>query len=204
MITGVRSFRRLDVADSAIADTDDPPTRAAKLMRRVTKGDEAAFAELYDLVSPAVYGVTKRVVRNSAQAEEVAQEVMVELWRTAARYDPARGSVFTWVMTLAHRRSVDRVRAEESHVRRDERVQESAPMESADVADEVLVEFDRARVLRAMDQLTEAQRQSIELAFFGGHTHAEISVLVDLPLGTVKTRIRDGLIRLRDALGERQ
>jgi RNA polymerase sigma-70 factor (ECF subfamily) len=181
----------------------DPPTdRATALLRRVAAGDEAAFADLYDALAPAVYGTVKRVVRNPAQADEVAQEVFVDVWRSAPRFDPALGSASTWVLTLAHRRAVDRVRSEASQQRRVERLQQVAPPSGASVADDVLDDLDRARVGRALSDLTSLQRESVELAFYGGHTHAEISTLLDLPLGTVKTRIRDGLIRLRDALGE--
>lgn len=175
---------------------------ADDLLRRTAGGDEPAFAQLYDLVAPSVYGVTKRIVRNSAQAEEVAQEVLVDVWRTAARFDHKQGSAFTWVLTLAHRRAVDRVRSEESHQRRVDRMRSVSAGAGEEVDERVLGDLDRSRVARALGGLTSAQRESIELAFFGGNTHAEISTLLGLPLGTVKTRIRDGLIRLRDALGE--
>jgi RNA polymerase sigma-70 factor (ECF subfamily) len=184
------------------AESERPADRATALLRRVAAGDEAAFASLYDAVAPAVYGTVKRVVRNAAQADEVTQEVFVDLWRTAPRFDPAQGTALTWVLTLAHRRAVDRVRSEVSQQRRVERLQQVASAGGPSVADDVLDDLDRARVGRALADLTSLQRESVELAFYGGHTHAEISTILDLPLGTVKTRIRDGLIRLRDALGE--
>lgn len=172
------------------------------LLRRAAAGDEAAFAGLYDEVAPAVYGAVKRVVRNPAQADEVTQETFLDVWRTAARFDAERGSAMTWILTVAHRRAVDRVRSEESQQRRAERLRNTSAIDEAPISEVVIDELDRARVGKALDNLTPIQRQSVELAYFGGHTHAEISALLDLPLGTVKTRIRDGLIRLRDALEE--
>jgi RNA polymerase sigma-70 factor (ECF subfamily) len=175
---------------------------ADHLLGRVARGDESAFAGLYDLVAPAVFGVVRRVLRNPAQSEEVAQEVLVQVWRTATRFDPSAGSAMTWVLTIAHRRAVDRVRSEEASRRRTEKYEEQAPPDPASVSDTVLDDLDRARVRRALDALTPAQRESVELAYYGGYTHVEVATLLDLPLGTVKTRIRDGLIRLRGTFEE--
>lgn len=191
--------RRSAGSDSSTAVAADP---ADDLLRRTAAGDEAAFAALYDHVAPAVYGTIKRVVRDPAQADEVTQEAFLDVWRTAARFDATRGSAMTWVLVVAHRRAVDRVRSEESQRRRAERLRQ-APEVAVSAADvDVIDGLDRARVGRALANLTPMQRQSVELAFYSGHTHAEISTMLDLPLGTVKTRIRDGLIRLRDALEE--
>ena len=179
---------------------------AAVLLRLTAKGDSDAFARLYDVTSPVVHGIIRRVLRNPAQAEEVTQEVYVEIWRTAARFDPLKAAGLTWMVTIAHRRAVDRVRSEESHSTRVERwgVQAQATATSSPdlVPDTITDEIDRARVKHALHLLTPAQRESVEMAFYGGCTHAEIASVLDLPLGTVKTRIRDGLIRLRDAMGE--
>lgn len=196
------AFRRLRAVEPVAAAPEETVAPATAVMRRVAQGDEDAFAELYDMVAPGVYGMTRRILRNPAQAEEVAQEVLVEVWRTARRYDPAKGSVLTWVMTMAHRRAVDRVRSEEAMQRRNERAGvEAHPIPAAGVDGEVLDGLDRARVARALDELTSTQRESVELAFYGGLSHTEIATLLGVPLGTVKTRIRDGLIRLRDAFG---
>jgi RNA polymerase sigma-70 factor, ECF subfamily len=181
---------------------------ADELLERVAGGDRHAFTTLYDVVAPTVYGMARRVLRDEAQAEEVTQEVLVEVWRTAGRYDRQRGSAMAWVTTLAHRRAVDRVRSEEARRRAVERVQPAcAPDEALDaVADEVVAhvvaDVDRGRVQQALDRLSAIQRQSVELAFFDGNTHAEIAAALELPLGTVKTRIRDGLLRLRQMLEE--
>ena len=187
-------------ADAAAAS--DPQLA---LIQRVGRGDQTAFADLYDIIAPLVHGVVLKVVRDPSQAEEVVQEVFVELWRVAPRFDPERGAVTSWVATIAHRRAVDRVRSEQSARNRVER--ESTRVERAhdDVADSVVAvdqsQFDRRRVRRALDRLTSMQREAVELAYFSGYTYREVAVLLDVPEGTVKTRIRDGMIRLRDELG---
>jgi len=179
-------------------DLDDP---SGALLRRAGRGDQTAFAELYDALSPLVYGVVLKVVRDPSQAEEVAQEVFVELWRLAARFDGTKGSARSWAATLAHRRAIDRVRSEQaSRVRQDRDANQSARDHDA-VADEVESTMDQARVRRALGQLSDLQREAVELAYFGGHTYREVAVLLDVAEGTVKSRIRDGMIRLRDELG---
>jgi RNA polymerase sigma-70 factor (ECF subfamily) len=169
---------------------------------RVRLGDESAFAEFYDEVGGVVYGTVLRVIRNPAQAEEVTQEVFVELWRTAARFDPTRGSIRTWAVTMAHRRAVDRVRSEQSA--RDREVVDATrdvKSEHDQVAEEVAAHLDRERVAHALESLTEPQREAVTMAYYGGLTYREVAIRLDLPEGTVKTRIRDGLIRLRDLMG---
>ncbi|MGW0658731.1 ECF RNA polymerase sigma factor SigK [Streptodolium elevatio] len=172
------------------------------LLARVARGDSAAFEEVYVRVSPVVLGVVLRVVRDPAQSEEVAQEVLVEIWRTASRYDPERGSANAWVCTMAHRRAVDRVRSAQSAADREERAgrRDGSPAYDA-VAEEVETRLEREQVRRCLASLTELQRESITLAYYGGYTYREVAELLDVPLGTVKTRLRDGLIRMRDCLG---
>ncbi|MBX9426538.1 ECF RNA polymerase sigma factor SigK [Streptomyces lateritius] len=171
-------------------------------MVQVARGDQEAFAAVFDQVSGPVLGVVRSVVRDPAQSEEVTQEVMVDLWRSAARYRPDRGSVLSWALTLAHRRAVDRVRSEQASSDRARRV---ALLEHTPAYDEVTEEvenrLDRERVRRCLRGLTERQRQSVTLAYYRGLTYREVAELLSLPLGTVKTRMRDGLIRLRDCLG---
>jgi RNA polymerase sigma-70 factor, ECF subfamily len=177
------------------------PDRRSTLLRLTANGDQRAFAELYDLVAPEVFGLIRKVLRDPAQSQEVAQEVMVEVWRSATRFDPERGNARTWIMTIAHRRAVDRVRAEQSYRDRGER---HARLEIVD-RDHQEMHHDpteREAVRGAVATLTPLQRQSIDLAYYGGCTHSEIAELLEVPLGTIKTRIRDGLIRLRDQLGE--
>ncbi|MFC0037625.1 ECF RNA polymerase sigma factor SigK [Actinomadura rayongensis] len=173
----------------------------AALLARTARGDEDAFAQLYDLVSGPVYGLVLRVVRDPAQAEEVAQEVLVEVWRTAARYDAERGGALAWIMTLAHRRAVDRVRSAQAAADREERAHRADGPAFDAVSEEVEGRLERERVRRCLDGLTEIQRESVTLAYYGGHTYREVAELLGTSLGTVKTRMRDGLIRLRDCLG---
>lgn len=171
-------------------------------MVRVARGDRSAFAELYDQLAPRVHAVVLAVVRDPSQAEEVTQEVMVELWRLAPRFDAARGSAASWAATVAHRRAVDRVRstqASRDRDRRDARVRTAAAPHD-DVVEQVEDRVDRERVAGALRTLTDTQRESIELAYFSGYTYREVAAVLDVAEGTVKTRIRDGLIRLRDAL----
>jgi RNA polymerase sigma-70 factor (ECF subfamily) len=172
------------------------------LLGRSSRGDETAFASLYDLTSARVYGLARRVVRDPAQAEEVAQEAYLEIWRQSTRYDEARGNPLAWMLTIVHRRAVDRVRSAESARERDTRYATVGDGPEYDVVEEtVTATLETARVRKALTSLTVVQREAITLAYYGGYTHREVSELLDVPLGTVKTRMRDGLIRLRDTLG---
>ncbi|GHA49351.1 RNA polymerase sigma factor SigK [Streptomyces tauricus] len=172
------------------------------LMGSVALGDQQAFAGLYDVVAGPVIGVVRGVLRDQAQSEEVAQEVLVEVWRSAARYRRERGSVINWVLTLAHQRAVDRVRSVEASAAREHRAAllDHAP-EYDEVTEQVEARLEREQVRRCLRTLTELQRQSVTLAYYRGLTYREVAESLALPLGTVKTRLRDGLIRLRDCLG---
>lgn len=177
------------------------PTDVDQLLVLASRGDEPAFAAFYDLMIDRIFGLVRSVVRDPARSEEVTQEVMLELWRTAPRFSPDRGTASAWALTIAHRRAVDKVRSEQASRDRDHRVAvRNAERPSADVATLVEDRLDRERVSRALQELTATQRESVELAFLGGYSHSEVAAMLDLPLGTVKTRIRDGLIRLRDRL----
>ena len=200
--------RRDDGAErrlSAVPPVDAAALDDGELMAAVARGDEAAFAELYDRMSRMVFGVVRKVVRDPSQSEEVAQEVFVEVWRTATRFESERGSVKTWVLTMAHRRAIDRVRSEQASRDRTERVGHRERMRPFDeVSEDVQTRFEHQQVRAALDHLTDLQREAVELAFYGGHTYREVAELLDAPLGTVKTRMRDGLIRLRDVMGVAQ
>lgn len=186
----------------AVPESDTGEQLEEQLLLRVARGDEEAFGELYDRVSGQVYGVIRRVLRDPARSEEVAQEVLVEIWRTASRFDPDKGSASTWMLTMAHRRAIDRVRSVQASRDRDERVGHREQVRPFDaVSEEVETREEHAQVRAALDALTDLQRETVELAYYGGHTYREVSELLDAPLGTIKTRMRDGLIRLRDALG---
>lgn len=190
--------RRLENVAPAGDAPSDPGTL---LMSAVGRGDEKAFAGLYDLVAPRVYGLVRRVLRDPAQSEEVAQEVLVEVWRTAARFDPGTGPAIAWVLTIAHRRAVDRVRSEQAAAGRTLRVgAASIDTPYDEVADEVAGRIERRQVRRCLDELTDLQRQSVTLAYYQGHSYRQVAELLGAPLATVKTRLRDGLIRLRDCL----
>ncbi|MFD8953102.1 ECF RNA polymerase sigma factor SigK [Streptomyces xanthophaeus] len=171
-------------------------------MQQVARGDKDAFAVLYDGVVSTVFGIALKVVRDRAQAEEVAQEVMIDLWRQAARYRPEAGSVTTWVATLAHRRAVDRVRSAQAAADRDRSTavrEQQRPFD--EVAEQVETRLESEQVRRCMRMLTDLQRQAVTLAYYQGLTYREVAETLRAPLPTIKTRMRDGLIRLRDCMG---
>jgi RNA polymerase sigma-70 factor (ECF subfamily) len=172
------------------------------VMIRVARGDDAAFAALYDALAPLVLGVCRRVLRDPAEAEEVAQEAFLEIWRTATRFDPARGSVRAWCVSIAHARAVDRVRSSERRRAREDKVMRPDPDPGDVVSEEATTRLEAERVRRALQALPGRQRESLVLAYYGGHTHTEISDMLGVPLGTVKTRIRDAIGRLRHLVGQ--
>jgi RNA polymerase sigma-70 factor, ECF subfamily len=171
------------------------------LLTRVARGDHAAFEAVYDALAGPVYGLIHKVVRDAAQSEEVAQEVLLEVWRTAARFDPAKGSAATWAMTIAHRRAVDRVRSASAATAREARTVEALIPDGDQVADMVEANLDRQRVRQCLDGLTPPQRESITLAYYGGYSYRQVAERLGIALSTIKTRIRDGLTRMRDCLG---
>ena len=175
---------------------------ADDLLRKVARGDEKAFTALYEILAPRVFGLARRVLRDPAQAEEVAQEALVEVWRTAARFDPAKGSATSWVLTITHRRAVDRVRSAQAGADRERRVvAASGETPYDDVVEEVTANLEQQQVRRCLKGLTELQREAITLAYYDGFTYREVAEKLDTALPTIKTRMRDGLIRLRDCLG---
>ena len=183
--------------DAPLIDRDLPPTPEA-LIRRVVDGDQVAFSALYDLLSPVVYGLAVRVCRSRHLAEEVTQEVFVQVWDQADRFDRSKGSARSWVATIAHRRAVDAVRKTQAAIDRDAALPPDPP--SRDLAEDVIDLDETERVRTALDRLTDLQREVIELAYFGGRTYREVAELLGAPLGTVKTRMRDGLARIRSEL----
>ncbi|WP_049798157.1 ECF RNA polymerase sigma factor SigK [Aeromicrobium massiliense] len=188
---GPRSLRA--VASDA---TPSPDT----LLERVARGDEKAFAALYDELAPAVLGLVRRVLRDPARSEEVAQEVFLQVWQKAQRFDASRGRARTWVLTLAHRRAVDAVRHDQAASDRDRRYDWTGP-EHDQVVEEVTTRLEHEQVRRCLGSLTDLQREAVNLAYYRGYTYAEVASLLDANPATVKTRMRDGLIRLRDCLG---
>ncbi|MFG1808254.1 ECF RNA polymerase sigma factor SigK [Streptomyces sp. NPDC049040] len=173
-----------------------------KLMAWVAVGDRDAFDPLYDLASGPVLGLARRIVRDPAQAEEVMQDVLVEVWRTAGRFRPEQGSALTWIMTLAHRRAVDRVRSAQASADREVRAARlGAERPFDEVSEQVELRMEQQRVRRCLRRLTDIQRESVVLAYYDGLTCAEVAHDLSIPPSTVRTRLRDGLIRLRDCLG---
>ncbi|MEV7547817.1 ECF RNA polymerase sigma factor SigK [Streptomyces sp. NPDC089915] len=182
---------------------EDPGRRdLAETMQKVAHGDKQAFSVLYDALAPMVFGIVVKVVRDRAQSEEVAQEVMIDLWRQAARYRPDAGSVTTWAATIAHRRAVDRVRSAQAAADREQaRAAREHTTAFDEVAEQVETRLESEQVRRCMRGLTELQRQAVNLAYYQGLTYREVAEALRTPLPTIKTRMRDGLIRLRDCMG---
>jgi RNA polymerase sigma-70 factor (ECF subfamily) len=183
-------------------DGAEPVDRVGELLQRVASGDQAAFGRVYDLLSPRVFGLILRVLVDRSQSEEVLQEVFLEVWQSASRFAPNKGQGRSWILTIAHRRAVDRVRASQASTDRDVR----AGLRDLDVAHDSVAEqaelrIEGRRVASALDALPEAQREALTLAYFGGYSQSEIAALVGAPLGTIKTRMRDGLSRLRAEMG---
>jgi RNA polymerase sigma-70 factor, ECF subfamily len=179
---------------------EEPELR--ELLGWVARGDRPAFERVYERVAAPVYGLVLRVLRDPAQSEEVAQEVLVEVWRSAARFEPERGSAMAWVMTIAHRRAVDRVRSAQAGTDREARAARLEVHRPYDeVAESVQSRLEHERLRRCLGGLTELQRESVTFAYYGGYSYREVAELLKVPLATVKTRMRDGLIRMRDCLG---
>jgi RNA polymerase sigma-70 factor (ECF subfamily) len=183
-------------------DGTEPVDRIGELLQRVAGGDQAAFARVYDLLSPRVFGLILRVLVNRAQSEEVLQEVFLEVWQSASRFAPNRGQGRSWVLTIAHRRAVDRVRASQSSTDRDVRAGfRDLGVAHDEVAEQVELRIEGERVTTALSALPDAQKEALTLAYYGGYSQSEIAALVGAPLGTIKTRMRDGLSRLRAEMG---
>lgn len=194
----------IDGFDVPVEPGDDSPPvdHIAALLTRLADGDQRAFAEVYDAMSSRVFGLILRVLVDRAQSEEVLQEVFLELWQSAARFAPNKGQGRSWILTIAHRRAVDRVRSSQSSAERDVRVgMRDIETDRDDVSGEVELRIEADRVVNALKALPEAQRDAISLAYYGGYSQREIAALQSTPLGTIKTRMRDGLTRLRMELG---
>ncbi|WOF21455.1 ECF RNA polymerase sigma factor SigK [Microbacterium betulae] len=192
------------VIDGAEVDehADDPVDHVAALLERVADGDQSAFADLYDMLSGRVFGLVLRVLVDRAQSEEVLQEIFLEIWQSASRFSPNRGQGRGWILTIAHRRAVDRVRSAQASTDRDIRIglrDLGVPFDG--VAENVELRVEGDRVMEALRLLPDAQREALTLAYYGGYSQREVAALTGAPLGTVKTRMRDGLSRLRTEMG---
>lgn len=190
-----------DPGDAPGSDNPAGPSDLAGLLHLVGTGDQHALAQVYDLVAPRVFGLALRVVRDRALAEEVTQEVFLQVWRQAGEVDPGRGSPLGWLMTLTHRRAVDRVRSEQAQSDRLRRYEDQQTTPAYDSTEEEVVRrVEAQRLHQALALLGEPHRTTVELAYFGGLTHREVASRLDIPLGTAKTRIRDGLRKLKSQL----
>lgn len=183
-------------------DGSAPVDHIGELLQRVAQGDQNAFARVYDLMSPRAFGLILRVLVDRSQSEEVLQEVFLEIWQSAYKFAPNRGQGRSWVLTIAHRRAVDRVRSSQASSDRDVRAgYRDLDVAHDSVAEHVELKIEGRRVAKALAILPEAQREAIALAYYGGYSQSEIAALVGAPLGTIKTRMRDGLSRLRTEMG---
>ncbi len=170
------------------------------LVLMAARSEESALAELYDRYGRAAYGLALRVLRDPALAEDAVQEAFLALWRSAARFVPEKSKASTWILTLVHRRAVDAVRREQ---RRRADTLEHAPEPAVDGVDEdAWLRLQRERVQTALRSLPDAQREALELAYYGGFSQSELAERLGEPLGTIKSRMFAGLARLRELLGE--
>jgi len=190
-----------------MADNQDAETVLAAravfdgLLARVAGGDHVAFRELYDVFAPRVFGLIRRTLVDDGQSQEVAQDVFLEVWRSASRFNAARGSATSWIMMMAHARAVDRVRASQASRDRDLRIgarDREVHFDPVSEAGELSIES--ARVTVALARLTAIQRDAISMTYFDGLTGPELAARLDIPVSTLKSRLREALIRLRDEL----
>ncbi|PZG38758.1 RNA polymerase subunit sigma [Spongiactinospora gelatinilytica] len=190
-----------DAGAWCLVEAPDAVVDDRRLHQRIVGGDETALGELYDRLGPLIVSVAVRVTRDRSVAEDIAQEVFITLWERPLAYDPARGSLRTWLATIAHRRSVDHVRAEERRKGTviGPRLTEPRP---PGLEDQILDADEAHRVRQAVQRLPAALREVIELAYFGGRTYRQVADELGLPEGTAKSRIRLGLRTLADALTE--
>jgi len=187
-------------AESGAGTCDAHETELAVLLGRVACGDRDAFEAVCHQIAAPVFGTVRAVLRDVPQSEEVAQEVLVEVWQSASRFDRDRGSAMAWVGTIAHRRAVDRVRSERRSAQRELRAA-SHTVAYDDVVERAEANLDAERLRRCLGSLTDLQREAVTLAYYGGYTYRQVAALLGVAAGTVNTRMRDGLIRLRDCLG---
>jgi len=177
----------------------DPPDDLDRLLGAVARGEHGAFDLVYGQLRGPIRSQVRAVLRDPALSDEVTQDVLLELWRTAVRYDPVKGSATAWALTIARRRAVDRVRRTAAATARDQ--QAAQPAADWDQTHQTVADtLDRERLLSCLAQLSDLQREAIALTFYGGRTHNEAAEILGAPLGTVKARIRDALIKLRDQM----
>lgn len=184
-----------ETAGSALRDDNE----LTRLVERAAVGDRQSFGVLYDVLSPVVYGICRRVLRDEGIAAETTQEAMLELWTKSSSYSPERGTPYTWAATIAHRRAVDAVRSESSRRNREHRSYHQ-PRETSDVDEGMLRHEETSQVRSCLEDLTVLENESLIAAYYGGRTYSEVASYLSAPLATVKSRIRSALSRLRDCL----
>ncbi|MEU4314642.1 ECF RNA polymerase sigma factor SigK [Nocardia sp. NPDC024068] len=192
-----------EVCAARPAGHDDHATarRHSELLQAAGSGDRQAFTDFYRETSPRVFGLARRILRNPTAAEEATQEVYLQVWSAAARYDPARSSAIGWLMMITHRRAVDRVRAEESAAGREIVYGHTHLGRDHDIVSETVHQrLDEAAVRDCLEVLTSTQREAVALAYYSGRTYREVADQLESPLPTIKSRIRDGLKRLQNCL----
>lgn len=202
-------LRVMETPNAPNFDATAPPGTAvdlnqqlAQLLERIAQGDQASFAEFYRLTSRRVFGMARRVLIDPELSEDTVQEVFLQVWQNAAKFDPASGSPLAWLMTISHRRAVDRVRSSQSASEREARYgANSQDIDHDSVSDEVDSRLEAEAVVRCLETLTETQQESVRLAYYGGLTYREVAEKLNAAIPTIKSRIRDGLIRLKTCLG---
>lgn len=196
---------RVEASATKLRIAADPTHDAApdlnELLVRCGRGDESAFADLYDAAGSSVFGLARRVIRDPSRAEEVAQEVFIQVWQSAARFDPARGTAKSWLLTLAHRRAVDAIRHDQAATNRENKYDWSSGPDFDEVEETVTITLEHEQVKRCLDGLTDLQREAVNLAYYQGYTYAEVATALSANTATIKTRMRDGIVRLRDCMG---
>lgn len=192
-------------SESRAAVTDSPADlsqRLAGLLARIAGGDQSAFAEFYQLTSRRVFGMARRVLIDPELSEDTTQEVFLQVWQNAAKFNPEAGSPLSWLMTISHRRAVDKVRSSQSATDREAKYGASSQeVEHDSVSAEVDSKLEAEAVVRCLETLTETQQESVRLAYYGGLTYREVAERLNAAVPTIKSRIRDGLIRLKTCLG---
>jgi RNA polymerase sigma-70 factor (ECF subfamily) len=171
------------------------------LVALAARSEQTALAELYDRYGRTAYGLALRILRDQALAEDAVQEAFLTIWRTASRFMPERGKASTWILTLVHRRAVDAVRREQRR-RADSLERAAEPADEGGVEEDAFLRLQRERVQDALRHLPDAQREALELAYYGGFTQSELAERLGQPLGTIKSRMFGGLSRMRELLGE--
>ena len=180
----------------------DVNRRLGALLEQIARGDQAAFAEFYELTSRRVFGMARRVLIDVELSEDTTQEVFLQVWQNAAKFNPEAGSPLAWLMTISHRRAVDKVRSSQSSTDREAKYGASSQdIDHDSVSDEVGSRLEAEAVVRCLETLTDTQQESVRLAYYGGLTYREVAEKLNAAVPTIKSRIRDGLIRLKTCLG---